>query len=266
MGRLIEWPMARYWHRAWNPVIGCKPVSPACEHCWASGWADRFKQDFKPRESCAKTPPRRGVVFCGNLTDLWGDWNLVHEEGGSFHKPGDWIVDTLGSDEKNPYKDKAVYLWLTKRVENMARTLLDSGLDTRLDLSDCDLSNQYFGFTAESQEWYDKRIPDFREINPRVVNLWLSAEPLLGPIDLGLRYIAPEDQPFKWVVVGCESGPDRRPCKVEWVEAIVAECRGAGVPVFVKQLDLGGRCETDISKFPAHLRIRQVPWWQKEAW
>ena len=30
--------------------------------------------------------------------------------------------------------------------------------------------------------------------------------------------------------------------------------------VFVKQLDLGGKCETDINRFPAHLRIRQVPW------
>ena len=82
----------------------------------------------------------------------------------------------------------------------------------------------------------------------------------MNSIDLGLRYVAPEDQPFKWVVVGCESGPRRRPCKIEWVEWIVGECLSAGVPVFVKQLDLNGRCETNIDKFPKHLRIRQVPW------
>lgn len=91
-------------------------------------------------------------------------------------------------------------------------------------------------------------------------NGWLSVEPLLGPVDLGLRYIAPEDMPFKWVVVGCESGSDRRKCDIIWVESIVNECLSAGVPVFVKQLDIGGRCERDITKFPAHLRIRQVPW------
>lgn len=25
-------------------------------------------------------------------------------------------------------------------------------------------------------------------------------------------------------------------------------------------VDLNGKCERDINKFPAHLRIRQVPW------
>jgi protein gp37 len=64
----------------------------------------------------------------------------------------------------------------------------------------------------------------------------------------------------KWLVVGCESGPNRRPCKLEWVEAIVKQCMAAKVPVFVKQLPINNRCETDINKFPAHLRIRQVPW------
>jgi protein gp37 len=52
----------------------------------------------------------------------------------------------------------------------------------------------------------------------------------------------------------------RRPCKIEWVESIVEQCRATDVPVFVKQLDIGGKCVTDINKFPEHLRIRQVPW------
>ena len=25
-------------------------------------------------------------------------------------------------------------------------------------------------------------------------------------------------------------------------------------------MDIGGKCERDITKFPAHLQIRQVPW------
>lgn len=44
------------------------------------------------------------------------------------------------------------------------------------------------------------------------------------------------------------------------VEKIVAQCVARGVPVFVKQLSLGGKCVTDIDKFPMHLRVRQVPW------
>ena len=92
--------------------------------------------------------------------------------------------------------------------------------------------------------------------------MWLSCEPLLGPIDLDLPIAAVKP---KWVVVGCESGPNRRPCKIEWVESIVDQCRSAKIPVFVKQLDIGGKCEHDIDKFPAHLRIRQVPWAEKGA-
>ena len=94
---------------------------------------------------------------------------------------------------------------------------------------------------------------------------WLSAEPLLGPIDMQLQYIAPEDLPFDWVVVGAESGPNRRPCKLEWVESIVRQCRKAGIKVFVKQLDIDGKLVKDIAKFPPELQIRQVPWNAEEA-
>lgn len=24
-----------YWKKAWNPIRGCTPVSPGCDHCWA---------------------------------------------------------------------------------------------------------------------------------------------------------------------------------------------------------------------------------------
>lgn len=39
-----------------------------------------------------------------------------------------------------------------------------------------------------------------------------------------------------WVIVGGESGPNARPCQVEWIRSIVQQCREAGVPCFVKQL------------------------------
>ena len=64
----------------------------------------------------------------------------------------------------------------------------------------------------------------------------------------------------KWVVVGAESGHNRRPCKIEWVESIVEQCQKYRVSVFVKQLDINGELVKNISKFPTHLQIRQVPW------
>lgn len=247
MNNLIQWPRAKYWTDAWNPFVGCRPCSPACANCYAAAWAGRFKQSFDPHKSAQETPANRGVVFCGNMTDLFGEWVEYPEfyigvASGRAFAPGHGRVPPT-------------YLWLTKRTKRMKEVL------NRLLSLPGDLKNlHYFGFTAENQEWLDLRYRDFRMV-PTCWKGWLSAEPLLGPIDLGLRHVrTPEAMPFSWVVVGCESGPRRRPCKLEWVESIVHQCVCAGVPVFVKQLDLGGRCVTDITRFPEHLRIRQVPW------
>jgi protein gp37 len=53
----------------------------------------------------------------------------------------------------------------------------------------------------------------------------------------------PTPSPINWVIVGCESGPGARPMETEWVRSVVQQCREAGVPVFVKQLNaLRCRC------------------------
>ena len=260
MNNLIQWPKAKYWTRQWNPMIGCKPCSPACENCYAAAWARRFGQSFKPHDT-KQRPPRNGIVFCGNMTDLFGEWmyteDIANNIGRCVNRGGD------------------AYLWLTKRPARMCGVLRnekvllipegydeDSGEYFGFDDEECDISNHYFGFTAENQEWFEKRIEKCID-HPYGINMWLSLEPLLGPIDLYPIIRDCSTWPFKWVVVGSESGPKRRPCKLEWIEDIVAQCREANIPVFVKQLDLNGKCEHDIAKFPKHLQIRQVPWAMK---
>ena len=255
MSNLIQWPRAQYWDKPWNPIIGCKPCSPACEHCYAAAWARRFGQSFKPHDTKQK-PPRSGVVFCGNMTDLFGEWMYTEDIANNIG----WCVNRGGD----------AYLWLTKRPARMCnvlrneRVLLipegydeDSGEYFGFDDEECDISNHYFGFTAENQEWYDERRESIDNTWPSWANLWLSCEPLLGEIDFDFPMMP---QLPKWLVVGCESGPKRRPCKIEWIESIVDQCLAAKIPVFVKQLDLNGKCERDITKFPKHLQIRQVPW------
>lgn len=228
-----EWKKgAKYWDHAWNPVIGCRKVSEGCANCYAARTMERFGQSFEPHLSKLQTPPKSGVVFVGNMTDLFGEWNtpleIVH-----------WLLQL---------NECAVNLVLTKRPDRMIKML--SGINP--------LRSLWVGFTAENQERYNERIKFFRMLE--FPFRWLSTEPLLGPIDMQLQYIAPEDMPFDWVVVGAESGPNRRPCKLEWVESIVLQCRGAGVPVFVKQLEIAGKLVKDINKFPPELQIRQVPW------
>ena len=232
MSELIQWPRARYWDKAWNPIVGCRKCSPACENCWAEAWAKRFGQSFEPHETRQQRAPQKGVVFCGNMTDLFGEW------AESF------LFDDFGED--------ATYLWLTKRVSSMVYALKEATV-----LGSFDQQKHYFGFTAENQECWDRRLDEMTGF-PWWARAWVSLEPLLGAVDLRSDLL---DSPLlRWVVVGCESGPRRRPCKVELVESVVAQCQEAGVAVFVKQLDLGGKVVTDIEKFPEELRIRQVPW------
>ena len=59
------------------------------------------------------------------------------------------------------------------------------------------------------------------------------------------------------VIIGCESGPNRRPCKIEWVRNLVKQCQDAGVKTFIKQLDINGKVVKDINLFPKDLQMRQ---------
>ena len=250
MSGLIQWPRAQYWDKPWNPIIGCRPRSPACDNCYARElFTSRFHKSFDPMPTNKQQPPTKGVVFVGNATDLFGEWMPLPKIWSYFSK-----LWHFKSRHGSPQPNDATYLFCTKRVHRMCQALREYTL----------MDHAYFGFTAENQEWYNRRFDTWRAEAKPGVNGWLSAEPLLGPIDLGLRYIAPEDMPFCWVATGCESGPHRRPCKLEWIESIVDQCRARNIPVFVKQLDIDGKCERDITKFPEHLRIRQVPWAKKE--
>jgi hypothetical protein len=116
------------------------------------------------------------------------------------------------------------------------------------------LPNVHLGVSVEDQQAADRRVPLLLQ-TPAAVR-FVSAEPLLGPIDF--RFLQPGDpateidavsgthgvlRPHRghcdrldWVIVGGESGHDARPCDVAWIRSIVAQCRDARVPCFVKKL------------------------------
>lgn len=101
------------------------------------------------------------------------------------------------------------------------------------------LPNVWLGVSAEDQERWDERVEVLGR-TPAAVR-FVSAEPLLGPIDPGNAFDPPVDgsdyQPIDWLIIGGETGPKHRPMQVEWAEALAAS---AGCAVFVKQ-DSGPR-------------------------
>ena len=66
----------------------------------------------------------------------------------------------------------------------------------------------------------------------RAQTKFLSVEPLLGPVEIDPAVL----RAFRLCIVGGESGPGARPCKIAWIRSIVRQCRAASVPCFVKQL------------------------------
>ena len=59
--------------------------------------------------------------------------------------------------------------------------------------------------------------------------------------------------------MGCETGPNRRPMRVEWTRGIVQQLHLADVPAFVKAIDYGDRVSKDPTEWTEDLQVRDYP-------
>lgn len=95
----------------------------------------------------------------------------------------------------------------------------------------------WLGASVESQE-YIHRVD---ELLPVPASLhFLSIEPILGPVRLfGFGSPTwgkiPPNAFLDWVIVGDESGPDRREADLDWIRSLRDQCQAARVPFFFKQ-------------------------------
>lgn len=242
----------------WNPIRGCSRVSQGCVHCYAETVAARFSKSGQAYEGLVDKngrwngkirvvarhmdDPRRWRrprrIFVNSMSDLFHE-NL---EDDVIER----VFFTMALSQRHTFQI------LTKRPERM-RAFVSERL-----LAHQPLPNVWLGVSTEDQKTADERIPLLLK-TPAAVR-WISAEPLLGPIDLK-KYVqrtpwypiecehgfdhcprcdATADKALDWVVVGGESGPGHRPMDPQWAESIAAECSDAGVPLFVKQ-DSGSR-------------------------
>jgi len=278
----IEWTDA-----TWNPVTGCTKVSPGCDHCYAETFAERWRgtpgHHFEQGFDVTLRPERLGQplhwkrprrIFVNSMSDL-------------FHEavPDEYIAAVFGTMAQTP---QHTYQVLTKRHGRM-RSLLSSAMFRQRFCFGWPLPNVWLGVSAEDQKRAELRIPRLLE-TPAAVR-FVSAEPLLGPIDLTQAVWTMGDQRghgltasfvhggnccrrfhgLDWVIVGGESGPGARPMEAEWARSIISQCQGTGVSVFVKQLgamlgrSLGaGPKGGDWGAWPDDLRVREYPH-QREA-
>lgn len=103
------------------------------------------------------------------------------------------------------------------------------------------LPNVWLGVSIEDQARADERIP-YLLTTPAATH-WISAEPLLGPVDIKDALANPKwnGEPLwqlnriDWVVAGGESGIDARPMHPDWARSLRDQCEAAHVPFFFKQ-------------------------------
>lgn len=274
----IEWTDA-----TWNPITGCSVVSPGCTNCYAMRLAGTRLKHHESREGLT-SDSKAGPVWNGKVRLNRGwltqprQWRrprtiFVCAHGDLFAEgvPDDWIDEVFAIMAGSPQHTFQV---LTKRPSRMRDYLLrfkpdGNGFVTR-DGKDgfaskpvfvddnWPIHNVWLGVSVEDQKRADERIPDLLA-TPAAIR-FISAEPLLGPIDLmdltieddrpGEQHIdalhceeAIEDvehEPWRdntldWVIVGGESGPGTRPMHPDWARSIRDQCATAGVPFFFKQ-------------------------------
>jgi protein gp37 len=218
----IEWTDS-----TWNPSTGCEEVSPGCDHCYAKRFAERFRGvprspyaqgfDLKLWPARLELPikwkqPRR--IFVNSMSDL-------------FHKdiPDAFILQVFETMiVKAPHH---VYQVLTKRPSRLVNTSLLSQILARFGAWPAHI---WLGASVENQD-YVWRVDKLRAV-PAPIR-FISAEPLLGPIDINLDGIA-------WLITGAESGPGARVMNELWVRGLRDQCLAHQVAFFYKQNAIKG--------------------------
>ncbi len=265
----------------------CEKISPGCQNCYASelnSKGTRFGGNGMPFGGANQERPEMSLnvemlqswrrmrkpkkIFVGSMTDIFGGWIP------------DWmlfsLLDAMSQAALQPFQ------LLTKRPERMVEVVQTwQAQQPFFNVSMHD--NIWLGISAEDQRRLDDRL--IWLIRPPAQVRFLSLEPLLGPIllpdpdsDTALRMQEDDERcivfpidTIDWVVIGGESGPNARPMDLDWAEDILAQCRAANIPAFVKQLGSHWAKATgashskggDPDEWPEYLRVRMF---LGEAW
>lgn len=256
----IEWCDSTF-----NPWIGCTKVGDGCLHCYAEVstpsrtlgvvWGPKAER-HRTSDANWKMPERwereheaffaqhgrRRRVFCASLADVFD--NKV---------PPAWRTDLFRLIYATPHLD---WLLVTKRIGNVAKMAMQVNMAMFVKnegFAHGLPANVWLGITVTNQEEADRDIPKLLAM-PAAVR-FLSMEPLLGPVYLGLCDCDHGSRPgpggiggvtcshcggaggpmVDWVIAGGESGPGARPMHSDWARSLRDQCQAAGVPILFKQ-------------------------------
>jgi protein gp37 len=258
-----------WWDYSWNPVGGCRAISPGCTNCyaaqiagtktfkwlhqgvtirhgthrifngklttappWHRTWAEPVrKESIQPSKLGSGMP---GLVFIGDMSDV-------------FHKDRpaaviDRVCATIAASNH-------IGLLLTKRTARMAAYFAALPSDEVRRWQE----RLWLGFSAERQTEFDQRWANIRPLTAVGWFIFVSVAPMIGPVVLPPDFLALGGAQA-WVIVAGEQGPhaDCRDMHPNWARKIRDQCRAANILFFLKQM-LHGK------PIPPDLQIRQFP-------
>lgn len=159
----------------------------------------------------------------------------------------DLRADLFKLIDATPHLD---WLLLTKRPENICKMLhgsipkLATAIGHKAGTPEANIwyrRNVWLGTSIATQEDAGKNIPALLKCRDLSPVLFVSAEPLLGPIDLRRVYIGnPQlnvnaDEKIDWLITGGESGHGARAMHPDWARSLRDQCQAAGVAFHFKQ-------------------------------
>lgn len=305
MGRdsKIEWTDHTFnpWRGCTEATLPDGSIHPGCVHCYAKAMAPRNPKVLgtwgtdaaggrrvmgapeywdQPLDwnAAAKAAGERHRVFCLSLGDVFEDF-----KGDVFYPNGEQAIDRVELKNGTGSYDATVRLldllprlfdlidetpWLiwqllTKRPQNVRR--MWRPFLWRDDERPKFRPNVWLGTSVSDQRTADVMIPELQKLREFVPVLFLSCEPLTGPLNL-VEHLRPvpgcktvgDDQLCRhphnatpechqwacpeskrpgidWVIAGGESGPGARPMHPRWPKDLRDQCNAAGVPFFFKQ-------------------------------
>lgn len=220
---------------------------------------------------------RRRHIFISDMADAL-----------SRDVPFEFLRDEIIDGVRSAKGQRHIWQWLTKHPDRMVQ--FDEYLkEHNVPWPD----NLWAGTSVTSQRTADVRVPALLKVRAKV--RFLSCEPLFEAVDLrvggdgvtyldalrGLWFCDGRNEPSEtnrlhWVIVGGASGGAAVPFDIAWARSIIAQCKSAAVPCFVKQLgakpvdhhpqsdlefdlDLKDSHGGDWNEWSEGLRVREFP-------
>lgn len=298
-GPMTNNPMAENSDISWtthtcNLWWGCSRVHAGCDNCYAERLAKRWKKaewgddslrvpmpnafaDLDKWQRQAEKSGKLATVFVGSMMDIFEKpmptGHRVNELDNAGKEIWSWEADGGNTGEIRDafFKALAEFRWpslkfllLTKRPSNISKYWPYGSLP-----------NVWFGTSVGTG---DPQIDHRMVIHllahaPDNSNLFLSCEPLLGPVTLDripslqftgmeivnaleghgydflMEPVSPLKNKISWVIVGGESGPSARPMHPEWARSLRDQCEKAGTRFHFKQWGewVGGTCDSSAN-------------------